>query len=44
MEILYFVEVKYLQAVEELKYGRLSKALHYFNTILDIDAGYARAY
>jgi len=44
MEILYTVEEKYLQAVEELNWGELPKALHYFNQILEMDPEYARAY
>lgn len=44
MDILYTVEEKYLQAVEELNYGELPKALHYFNEIINIAPDYARAY
>ena len=44
MDILYTVEEKYLQAVEELNYGELPKALHFFNEIISIEPEYARAY
>jgi tetratricopeptide (TPR) repeat protein len=44
MDILYTVEEKYLQAIEELHYGELPKALHYFNEIIETEPGYARAY
>lgn len=44
MDILYTVDEKYLQAVEELNYGELPKALHYFTEIIDAEPGYARAY
>ena len=44
MDILYTVEEKYLQAIEELNYGELPKALHLFNEIIDSDSEYARAY
>ncbi len=44
MDILYTVEEKYLQAVDELNYGELPKALHLFNEIINFDPGYARAY
>lgn len=44
MDILYTVDEKYLQAVEELHYGELPKALHFFNEIINIDPEYARAY
>jgi Tfp pilus assembly protein PilF len=44
MDILYTVDEKYLQAVEELRYGELPKALHLFQEIINIDAEYARAY
>lgn len=44
MDILYTVDERYLQAVEELNFGELPKALHYFNQILEIDPEYARAY
>ncbi len=44
MDILYTVEEKYLQAIEELNYGELPKALHYFNEIIDLEPEYARAY
>ncbi|WEK20534.1 MAG: hypothetical protein P0Y49_05205 [Candidatus Pedobacter colombiensis] len=44
MDILYTVDEKYLQAIEELNYGELPKALHYFNEIINIDPDYARAY
>ncbi|HWW43058.1 hypothetical protein [Pedobacter sp.] len=44
MDILYTVEEKYLQAVEELNYGELPKALHYFNEIINAEPDYARAH
>ncbi len=44
MDILYTVEEKYLQAIEELNYGELPKALHLFNEIINADPEYARAY
>lgn len=44
MDILYTIEEKYLQAIEELYYGELPKALHYFNEIINIDPDYARAH
>lgn len=33
MDILYTVDEKYLQAVEELYYGELPKALHFFTRL-----------
>ncbi|MBC6109161.1 hypothetical protein ACFOG5_12385 [Pedobacter fastidiosus] len=44
MDIYTTVEEKYLQAVEELQWGELPKALQYFNEIIAFDATYARAY
>ncbi|WP_316792353.1 hypothetical protein [Pedobacter frigoris] len=44
MDILYTVDEKYLQAIEELNYGELPKALHFFNEVINIDPDYARAY
>lgn len=44
MDIYTTVEEKYLQAVEELHYGELPKALQYFNAIIAFDDEYARAY
>ncbi|RZK52317.1 MAG: hypothetical protein EOO91_19550, partial [Pedobacter sp.] len=44
MDILYTVEEKYLQAIEELHYGELPKALHLFKEIINTDADYARAH
>ncbi|TDQ06229.1 tetratricopeptide repeat protein [Pedobacter metabolipauper] len=44
MEILYTVDEKYLQAVDELTFGELPKSLHLFNEIIDIDPNYARAH
>lgn len=44
MDILYTVEEKYLQAIEELHYGELPKALHFFHEIVNSDPEYARAY
>lgn len=44
MDILYTADEKYLQAIEELSYGELPKALHYFNALIEADPTYARAY
>lgn len=44
MDILYNVDEKYLQAVEELNYGELPNALHYFNAIVSTDPEHARAH
>jgi tetratricopeptide (TPR) repeat protein len=44
MDILYNVDERYLQAVEELMYGDLPKALHYFSAIIDTDPDHARAH
>jgi len=38
------MDEKYLQAIEELYYGELPKAMHLFNEIVDADPQYARAY
>ena len=44
MDILYTVEEKYLQALEELNYREPANALHLFNEIIQADPEYARAY
>lgn len=44
MDTFYTADEKYLQAIEELNYGELPKALNLFNAILSIDPEYARAY
>ena len=44
MDLLYTMDEKYLQAIEELYYGELPKALHLFNEIVNADPNYARAY
>ncbi len=44
MDILYTVEEKYLQAMEELNYGETPKALHLLREIIVEDENYARAY
>ncbi len=44
MDIFTTVEEKYLQAIEELKWGELPKAHQYFNEIIAFDPEYARAY
>ena len=44
MDILYTVEEKYLQAMEELNYGETPKALHLLREIIIADDTYARAY
>jgi len=43
MDFLYNADEKYLQALEELRYGELPKALYYFNAIVDADPANARA-
>ncbi|GAB2688935.1 hypothetical protein GCM10027037_09460 [Mucilaginibacter koreensis] len=44
MDILYQADEKYLQAVEELTYGELPKALHLFNNLIDTEPDHARAH
>lgn len=44
MDILYAVDEKYLQAMEELNYGETPKALHLLREIITTDDTYARAY
>jgi Tfp pilus assembly protein PilF len=44
MDILYTVEEKYLQALEELNFGELPKALRILNDIIATEPEYARAY
>jgi tetratricopeptide (TPR) repeat protein len=44
MDILYTVEEKYLQALEELNFGELPKALRILNEIITTEPEYARAY
>ncbi len=44
MDIYITVEEKYLQAIEELHWGELPKALQYFNEIIALEPDYARAY
>ncbi|MEH3111924.1 hypothetical protein [Pedobacter terrae] len=44
MDIYTTVEEKYLQAIEELRWGELPQALHYFNEIIVSAPDYARAY
>jgi len=44
MDIYTTVEEKYLQAIEELHWGELPKALQYFKEIIAFDEEYARAY
>lgn len=44
MEFLYTMDEKYLQAIEELYYGELPKAMHLFNEIVQADPEYARAH
>jgi len=44
MDFLYTIDEKYLQAIEELYYGELPKAMHFFNEIVNADPTYARAY
>lgn len=44
MDIYCTVEERYVQAVEELKYGETARALQLFNELIVADASYARAY
>lgn len=44
MDLLFSVDEKYLQAIEELQYGELPKALHLFQEIISADPDYARAH
>lgn len=44
MDILYTVDEKYLQAIEELTYGEIPRALHLLREIINQDESYARAY
>lgn len=44
MDIYTTVEEKYLQAIEELHWGELPKALQYFKQVIAFDEDYARAY
>jgi len=44
MDTYYTIEEKYLQAIEEVCYGELPKALHLLKEIIDNDALYARAH
>ncbi|RBQ04608.1 tetratricopeptide repeat protein [Pedobacter miscanthi] len=44
MDIYTTVEEKYLQAIEELHWGELPKALQYFNELINFDPDYARGY
>ncbi len=44
MDIYTTVEEKYLQAIEELHWGELPKALQYFNELIAFDPDYARGY
>jgi len=44
MDILYTVEEKYLQAMEELNYGETPKALYLLREIIKEDDTYGRAY
>jgi uncharacterized protein HemY len=44
MDIYCTIEERYVQAVEELKYGETAKALQLFNGLIATDANYARAY
>ncbi|KAA8482932.1 hypothetical protein BDE36_1405 [Arcticibacter tournemirensis] len=44
MDIYCTIEERYVQAVEELRYGETAKALQLFNGLIATDATYARAY
>ena len=44
MDIYVTADEKYLQAIEELHWGELPKALQYFNELIAFDIDYARAY
>jgi tetratricopeptide (TPR) repeat protein len=44
MDIYCTIEERYVQAVEELRYGETAKALQLFNGLIAADANYARAY
>lgn len=44
MDIYVTADEKYLQAIEELHWGELPKALQYFNELINFDTNYARAY
>jgi len=44
MDILYTVEEKYLQAMDELHYGETPKAMHLLKELIATDDTYARAY
>ncbi|GAA4212326.1 hypothetical protein GCM10022289_43050 [Pedobacter jeongneungensis] len=44
MDIYTTAEEKYLQAIEELHWGELPKALQYFNELIAFDPDYARGY
>jgi len=44
MDIYVTIEERYVQAVEELRYGEAAKALRLFNDLVASDESYARAY
>ncbi len=44
MDIFYTIEEKYLQAVEEYRYGESPKCLQLLNEIMAAEPGYARAW
>ncbi len=44
MDIYCTIEERYVQAVEELRYGETARALQLFNELIAADATYARAY
>jgi len=44
MDTYFTLEERYIQAVEEARYGEAAKALKLFNDLLEADPGYARTY
>ncbi|WP_207425022.1 hypothetical protein [Pedobacter sp. SYSU D00535] len=44
MDIYCTTDERYIQAIEELRYGEAAKSLRLFNELLLADPGYARAY
>ena len=44
METYYTLEEKYIQAVEEMRFGETAKALKILNELLEVEPKYARTY